>query len=106
MTTNPYLAPTDSVLPEQSWKPSPGLLATAATIFFFVGVFFNNASISTNDYTAVVCLAVVAFACTLLATALSWRCQRMKIRIWYVFIAVASVSQLVDAVGRRLAHLW
>jgi hypothetical protein len=80
-------------------------LATTATLFFFVGVFFNNVSISTNDYTVVMCLTVVAFASTLLTTALSWRCQSMGIRIWYAFIAVATVLQLFDAVGRRLPHL-
>jgi hypothetical protein len=35
----------------------PAGLATAASLFFFVGVFFNNVSISTNDYTVVVCIA-------------------------------------------------
>ena len=69
------------------------------------GPYFNNVSIATNDYTVVVWIAVVAFASTLLTTALSWRWQRIGIRIWCAFIAVASVLQLFDAVGRRLPHL-
>jgi hypothetical protein len=59
----------DSTPREQSCA-RPGRSATAATLFFFVGVFFNNVSISTNDYTVVVCIAVVAFSSTLLTTAL------------------------------------
>ena len=77
------------------------LLIVPATVCFLTGLFLNNTTFATNDYTTIVSFAGVAFGITLALASLLWLGQPLSVRLWSALMACVSVIQLFD-VARRL----
>jgi hypothetical protein len=77
------------------------LLIVLATFSLLCGLFLNNVTFATNDYTVIVLWAGGSFVLALTASAIAWRGQSLAGRLWLCLVGCLSLVELFD-VARRL----
>lgn len=68
------------------------------------GLFFNNVTFATNDYTAIVIQALAASIIASLLLVFCWLRMPTPGRVVSVFLLLANVQTIMDAGFRRLPH--